>query len=115
MKLFSTLLCTLALVLCLFPATAFAAGEGNMESGGGGMGQGTSTNKWTPGKDGVRITVVDAETGAAVSTPIDYSNTVQSGSVLHFGKVSKLQYLGGASLSPQSGAAYSCRTPANIR
>ena len=50
MKRFLTLLCTLALVLCLFPATAFAAGEGNMESGGGGMSQGTSTNKWTPAK-----------------------------------------------------------------
>ena len=113
MKRFLTLLCTLALVLCLFPVTASAAGEGNMDSGGGGMGHGTSTNSWTPGKDGVRVTVVDAETGAAVATPIDYSNTVQSDSVLHFGKVSKLQYLGGTSLSPQSGAAYSCRNPVN--
>ena len=87
-------------MLCYSPSTAFAAGEGNMDSGGGGMGQGTSTNSWTPGKDGVRITVVDAETGAAVSTPMDYSNTVQSSSALHFGKVSKLQYLNGTSLSP---------------
>ena len=113
MKRFLTLLCTLALMLNLFPTTASAAGEGNMDSGGGGMGHGTSTNSWTPGRDGVRVTVVDAETGAAVSTPIDYSNTVQSDSVLHFGKVSKLQYLGGTSLSPQSGVAYSCRNPVN--
>ena len=77
------------------------------------MGQGTSTNKWTPGKDGVRITVVDAETGSAVSAPMDYSNTVQGSSVLHFGKVSKLQYLDGASLSLQSGVAYSCINPDN--
>ena len=111
MKRFLTLLCTLALVLCLFPSTASAAGEGNMDSGGGGMGHGTSTNTWTPGNDGVRITVVDAETGTAVSAPIDYSNTVQGSSVLHFGKVNKLQYLGGASLSPQSGTAYSCKNP----
>ena len=108
MKRFLTILCALALMLCLLPATAFAVGEGNMDSGGGGMGQGTSTNSWTPGKDGVRITVVDAETGAAVSAPMDYSNTVQSSSALHFGKVSKLQYLNGTSLSPQSGVAYSC-------
>ncbi len=113
MKRFFATLCALALMLCLLPATAFAVGEGNMDSGGGGMGQGTSTNSWTPGKDGVRVTVVDAETGAAVSSPMDYSNTVQSSSVLHFGKVSKLQYLGGASLSPQSGAAYSCINPDN--
>ena len=113
MKRFLTILCALALMLCFSPSTAFATGEGNMDSGGGGMGQGTSTNSWTPGKDGVRITVVDAETGAAVSTPMDYSNTVQSSSVLHFGKVSKLQYLGGASLSPQSGVAYSCINPDN--
>ena len=73
MKRFLTILCALALMLCYSPSTAFAAGEGNMDSGGGGMGQGTSTNSWTPGKDGVRITVVDAETGAAVSTPMDYS------------------------------------------
>ena len=33
MKQFFTLLCALALVLFLFPATAFAAGEGNMDSG----------------------------------------------------------------------------------
>lgn len=45
MKRFLAAFCTLALLLCLFPATAFAAGEGNMDSGGGGMGQGTSTNK----------------------------------------------------------------------
>ena len=113
MKLFSTLLCTLALVLYLFPATAFAAGEGNMESGGGGMGQGTSANKWIPGNDGVRITVVNAETGSVVSSPIDYSNTIQRSNVLHFGKVSKLQYLSGTHLSPQSGVAYSCRIPGN--
>lgn len=34
MKRFFALLCALALMLCLLPATAFAAGEGNMDSGG---------------------------------------------------------------------------------
>ena len=113
MKRFLPFLCSLMLALYLFPSAAFAAGEGNMDSGGGGMGQGTATDKWTPGNDGVRITVVDAETGATVSTPTDYSNTTQGGSVLYFGRISKLQYLGGTSLSPQSGSAYSCRKPAN--
>ena len=32
--------------------------------------------------------------------------------VLHFGKVNKLQYLGGTALSLQSGVAYSCIKPA---
>ena len=113
MKRFLTLLCATALVVCLLPATVFAAGEGNMDSGGGSMGQGTATNKWTPGNDGVRITVINAETGTVASTPIDYSNTVQSGTVLHFGKVCKLQYQNGTGLSPQSGTAYSCKNPAN--
>ena len=113
MKRFLTLLCTLALAFCLFPSTAFATGIGNMNSGGGSMGKGTSTNAWTPGIDGVRITVIDSETSAAVSTPIDYANTVQNDIVLHFGKVSKLQYLNGTSLAPQSDVAYSYKTPAN--
>lgn len=77
---------------------AHATGNGNMDAGGGGMGQGTSQNKWTPGNDGVRITVIDTESGAAVSTPVDFSNRAQSGNVLHFGSVSKLEYLNGASL-----------------
>ena len=94
------LLCSLALVFCLVPSTAFASGgNGNIDGGGGGMGQGTSSNFWNPGNDGVRITVVDAESGAAVSSPLDFSNRTQKSSILHFGKVNKLQYLSGTGLS----------------
>ena len=107
------LLCSLALVFCLLPSTAFAeGGNGNIDGGGGSMGQGTSSNFWNPGNDGVRITVVDADTGTAISSPVDFSNRVQKNSVLHFGKVNKLQYLGGTALSLQSGVAYSCIKPA---
>ena len=102
----------LILLLCI-PATSHATGNGNMDAGGGGMGQGTSQNKWTPGNDGVRITIIDTESGAAVSTPMDFSNHAQPASALHFGKVSKLQYQGGASLQLKSGEAYSCIQPAN--
>ena len=85
------LLCSLALVFCLVPSTAFASGgNGNIDGGGGGMGQGTSSNFWNPGNDGVRITVVDAASGAAVSSPLDFSNRTQKSSILHFGKVNKL-------------------------
>jgi len=104
--------CSLILLLALFPATAFASGNGNMDGGGGGMGQGTSTNKWTPGNDGVRITVINTETGAAVSSPVDFTNRSQS-NVLHFGKVNKLQYLSGTGLSLRSGSAYDYINPTN--
>ena len=110
MKRIFTFVCSLILLLALFPATAFASGNGNMDGGGGGMGQGTSTNKWTPGNDGVRITVVNAETGAAVSSPMDFTNRSQS-NVLHFGKVNKLQYLSGTALSLRSGSAYDYINP----
>lgn len=75
------------------------------------MGHGTSSNFWNSGNDGVRITVVDASSGTAVSSPLDFSNRTQKTSLLHFGKVNKLQYLGGAGLSLQSGVAYSCIRP----
>ena len=105
-------LCCFTLVFCLFPSSAFATGgNGNIDGGGGGMGQGTSSNFWTPGNDGVRITVVDASSGTAVSSPLDFSNRTQKTSLLHFGKVNKLQYLGGTGLSLQSGVAYSCIRP----
>ena len=76
------------------------------------MNQGTSTNFWSPGNDGVRVTVVDAQSGSAVSTPVDFSNRSQSATMLHFGKVSKIQYRDGASLSLQSGVPYNCLQPA---
>ena len=75
------------------------------------MGHGTSSNFWNSGNDGVRITVVNASSGTAVSSPLDFSNRTQKTSLLHFGKVNKLQYLGGTGLSLQSGVAYSCIRP----
>ena len=104
----------MAMALTFFPMSVFAddPGNGNMDGGGGGMGDGSSANYWSPGNDGVRITVVDAESGRAVSSSVDFSNKNQSGTVVHFGKTNKLQYHGGAKLSPQSGVAYSCRKPA---
>lgn len=99
-------LCCFTLVFCLFPSSAFATGgNGNIDGGGGSMGHGTSSNFWNSGNDGVRITVVDASSGTAVSSPLDFSNRTQKTNLLHFGKVNKLQYLGGAGLSLQSGVA----------
>lgn len=101
----------MTLLLSVLPCqTAYAVGDGNVDNGGGGMGQGTSQNKWTPGNDGVRVTVVRVSDHAVVTTPIDLTNkspVVQS----HFSKVSKLQYTNGASISP-SVSTYSYVNPA---
>lgn len=65
----------LALVLALTSAIpAYATGDGNMDSGGSGMGDGTKTNYWNPGMDGVRVSIVDAASRSVVRTPIDLTN-----------------------------------------
>ena len=99
------------LLIAILPyQTAYAIGDGNVDNGGGGMGEGTSSNKWTPGNDGVRVTVVRAFDHAVVTTPIDLTNKkpdIQS----HFSKVCKLQYTNGISISPSTNA-YSYVNPA---
>ncbi len=101
--------CILVLLLLtiLIPCqTAYAIGEGNLDNGGGSMGQGTSINKWTPGEEGVRVTVVRVSDHAVVTTPIDLTNKRPSG-LGHFNKVSKIEYTRGMSLSPSmSGYTY---------
>jgi hypothetical protein len=54
---------------------------------------------------------VEAETGRAISSSLTFPIRI-SQRVVHFGKTNKLQYLGGAALSPQSGVTYSCLKPA---
>ncbi len=102
---------TLILSMCLLllsGMTAFASGEGNIDGGGGGMGSGTATDVWHS-QDGIRITVVTADGGIAAAS-FDLSNFNISGNILHFGKVSKLQYNSGASLSLDAGS-YDCSKP----
>ena len=44
----------LALVIAISAAVpAYATGDGNFDGGGGSMGDGTKTNYWNPGMDGV--------------------------------------------------------------
>ena len=97
----------LILGICPMSALADTGGSGNVDGGGGSMGQGTSQNSWNPGMDGVRITVVNAESGQPVSTPFDLTNknpTIK----IHFGKVSKIQYTNGSSISPNT-TPYTCK------
>lgn len=93
-----SLICSL-----LFAVPAYAVGEGNIDGGGGGMGQGTSQNFWNSGNEGVRVTVVRVSDHAVVTTPIDLTNKSISNGIYHFGKVSKLQYSSGVGLSPVQG------------
>ena len=90
---------------------AFAA-DSNLDGGGGGMGQGTSQNKWTPGRDGVRVTVIRDSDNAPVTTPIDFSNGTNGDIAVHFGKVSKLSYRNGSGLTPNT-SRYDCFKPVN--
>lgn len=83
--------------------TAYAVGEGNMNSGGGKFGTGTKSNKWVSGDEGVRVTVVRASDGAAVSASVDLTNVNPGNIVVHFAKISKVAYRGGASLTPNTG------------
>lgn len=94
----------------MIPATVFAVGDGNIDSGGGGMGQGTSNNTWSSSNEGVRVTVVRASDHAVVTAPIDVTNKPPSSSIYNFGKVSKIQYSNGTSLSPIKGG-YKCVKP----
>lgn len=93
-------MCLSIALICCFSVTAFAVGDGNIDAGGGGMGEGTSSNVWSPGNDGVRVTVVKAENHSPVTTPIDLTNKTPNNIQMHFSKISKLQYGNGTSLTP---------------
>ena len=102
----------LAAVIC-FQCTVFAdsGGDPNIDNGGGNLLEGSQGNFWNPGNDGVRITVVDSETGAVKSASYDYSNANVGDIAFHFGKRSKAEYISGASLSVST-AQYVYKTPA---
>ena len=66
---------TLLVIIVLYLSsslTCFAAGDGNIDNGGGSMGQGTATDIWHH-EDGVRVTVVALD-GTIVSVPFDLTN-----------------------------------------
>lgn len=102
----------LALMMCatlFLPVAVYADGDPNIGGGGGDMGNPINGSSWSPGNDGVRVTIVTAD-GAPVTAPIDYTNKSPTGIRVHFGKVSKLHYRSGQGLSPSS-SAYVYRRP----
>ena len=72
----------------------YAVGDGNLDGGGGSMGQGTIQNSWSPGNEGVRVTVIRAESHDPVTRPIDLTNK-HPNITYSFGKVSKMSYTKG--------------------
>ncbi len=65
-------------------------------------GRGSSQNVWSPGNDGVRVTVVRAEGREPVTRPVDLTNKKPKIDY-SFGKVCKLSYSGGTALSVDTG------------
>jgi hypothetical protein len=98
-------------MLFVFSVQIYAStGDPNIDNGGGGMGGGTTSNFWNPGNDGVRITVIDAKSGAEKSKSVDYSNKTNLPIKAHFEKISKIKYRNGESLSAKS-TIYDCYSP----
>lgn len=87
----------------IFAFSAFAIGDGNMAGGGGNMEQGSAQNFWSPGNDGIRVTIVRAEDRTSVTRPLDLTNKKPK-IAYSFGKVSKIAYTKGQALSPDTGA-----------
>lgn len=105
-RIISVFLAFVLMVAVFLPMNAYAIGDGNVDGGGGGMGTGTGTDFWNTGDEGVRVTVIRASDHAVVTTPIDLTNRTPANSIIHFGKVSKMQYTNGRALSPVQGAYY---------
>lgn len=75
------------------------ADNSNMDGGGSGGGTQTGSNEnyFSSGDDGVRISIIDVKTGmrAEGTKIIDYSRKDKSNkTIIHFGKYSKLEYMG---------------------
>lgn len=92
-----------AVLMLSISVPAYATGDENIDGGGGNMGSGTSTSYWNPGMDGVRVSVINVDSHAVVGNVIDLTNKTPASGVIHFGKVSKLSYNAGRSLSPVVG------------
>ncbi|OME30052.1 hypothetical protein NSS98_22640 [Paenibacillus sp. FSL E2-0274] len=105
MKKTKSVLLIIAILLYLLPYPVYAdgTGDGNIDHGGGGMGSGSDQNFWNTHDEGVRVTIIRDSDQSTVATPVDFTNLTPPNAILHFGKVSKLQYAHGAPLTPNTG------------
>ncbi|QQZ61271.1 hypothetical protein JI735_00130 [Paenibacillus sonchi] len=85
-----------------YSINADGTGDGNIDIGGGGLGSGSGDNFWNTNDEGVRVTVIRAADQIAVSASIDFTNRTPPNSLIHFGKVSKLQYSKETTLKPST-------------
>ncbi|MCL2816687.1 MAG: hypothetical protein FWD23_18970 [Oscillospiraceae bacterium] len=79
--------------------TTFAVGDGNVDSGSGGMGSGSEDFRWSSGHDGVRVSIIDAATGSLIGATIDYTNITPPAGMTYFEQRSKIDYRNGATLN----------------
>ena len=59
-RIISLFLAFVLMISVFLPMNAYAIGDGNVDGGGGGMGDGTNTDFWNTGDEGVRVTVIRA-------------------------------------------------------
>lgn len=113
MKRILSVLLMLTLLLTFFaPLSAYADdGDGNIDHGGGGLGNGSDANFWNSGDEGVRVTVIRASDHAVASASVDFTNRHPDDIVINFGKVSKIAYNNGHALALNTGR-YSYVNPA---
>lgn len=69
-------------------------------STGGSFGGGINGFKWTGARQGARITIVDASSGARAFPTIDVTKYNLSSSIINFGKTTKLDYRNAPGLNP---------------
>jgi len=98
----------LSVTLLLIPVAANADGSGNIDNGGGGMGNGTKDNIWH-GDDGVRVTIIRISDNKSVSIPVDLTNYSEK-DVKYYFKKDKLRYRSGSNLQAYCGN-YKCTHP----
>ena len=84
--------------IVLLSGNAYAIGDGNIDSGGGSMSQGTNQNKWSVGDEGVRVSVIRISDQTIIAIPVDYTNKIPKVQ-MHFGRVSKIDYRNGVKLT----------------
>ena len=66
-------MCCVPLLLAVCHSSE-GSGDGNVDGGGEAWGRGSDQNVWSPGNDGVRVTVVRAEGREPVTRPVDLTN-----------------------------------------
>lgn len=101
-RLISMFLSLMLLLAFCSQLNAYADGSGNIDHGGGGLGNGSNESYWNAGDEGVRVTVIRVSDHAVASASIDFTNQHPDDIQSHFGEVSKIAYSNGHALTPSA-------------